>query len=141
MVKCLSTAKTLEMSKIMGNLQENLPIYIRIVEGVKEAILSGQIKEEGQIASTTYLSKTYNINIATVNKAINILVDEGLVYKKRGIGMFVKKGATKILVNERRKQFKDNYVKATLIEAKRLNYSIEELQEIVKSAYEEINKN
>ena len=125
----------------MGNLQENLPIYIRIVEGVKEAILSGQIKEEGQIASTTYLSKTYNINIATVNKAINILVDEGLVYKKRGIGMFVKKGATKILIDERRKLFKENYVKATLIEAKRLNYSIEELQEIVKSAHEEINKN
>ena len=125
----------------MGNLQENLPIYIRIVEGIKEAILSGQIKEEGQIASTTYLSKTYNINIATVNKAINILVDEGLVYKKRGIGMFVKKGATKILIDERRKQFKENYVKATLVEAKRLNYSIEELQEIVNSAHDEINKN
>lgn len=121
----------------MGNLQENLPIYIRIVEGVKDAILSGQIKEEGQIASTTYLSKNYNINIATVNKALNVLVDEGLVYKKRGIGMFVKKGAIKILVDERRKSFKDNYVKATLIEAKRLNYSIEELQEIVKEAYEE----
>ena len=121
----------------MGNLQENLPIYIRIVEGVKEAILSGQLKEEGQIASTTYLSKKYNINIATVNKALNVLVDEGLVYKKRGIGMFVKKGATKILVDERRKLFKDNYVKATLIEAKRLNYSVAELQEIVKEAYEE----
>ena len=121
----------------MGNLQENLPIYIRIVEGVKDAILSGEIKEEEQIASTTYLSKTYNINIATVNKALNVLVEEGLVYKKRGIGMFVKKGATKILVDERRKLFKDNYVKATLIEAKRLNYSVEELQGIVKAAFEE----
>ena len=124
----------------MGNLQENLPIYIRIVEGVKDAILSEKVKEEEQIASTTYLSKTYNINIATVNKALNVLVEEGLVYKKRGIGMFVKKGATKILVNERRKMFKDNYVKATLIEAKRLNYSVEELQEIVKAAFEETNK-
>lgn len=122
----------------MGNLQENLPIYIRIVEGVKEAILSGQVKEEGQIASTTYLSKTYNINIATVNKALNVLVDEGLVYKKRGIGMFVKKGATKILINERRKLFKENYVKATLVEAKRLNYSVEDLQKIVQDAFEEI---
>ena len=121
----------------MGNLQENLPIYIRIVEGVKDAILSGELKEEGQIASTTYLSKKYNINIATVNKALNVLVEEGLVYKKRGIGMFVKKGATKILVDERRKLFKDNYVKATLIEAKRLNYSVEELQGIVKAAFEE----
>ena len=124
----------------MDNLAESLPIYVRIVEGVKEALLNGQLKEEGQIPSTTYLSKEYKINIATVNKAINILVDEGLVYKKRGIGMFVKKGALTDLIKERRKTFKDRYVKATLIEAKRLNYSVEELQNIVKEAYEEAEK-
>ena len=122
-----------------NNLAENLPIYIRIVEGVKEAILSGELKEEGQLPSTTYLSKKYNINIATVNKAINMLVDEDFVYKKRGIGMFVKKGALKALINERKKTFKERYVKATLIEAKRLNISIEELQNIVKEAYKETN--
>ena len=115
----------------MDNLAESLPIYIRIVQGIKDAILNGQIKEEEQIASTTYLSKEYKINIATVNKALNILVDEGLVYKKRGIGMFVKKGAVKTLIKQRRKYFKDRYVKATLIEAKRLCITIEELQEIV----------
>lgn len=124
----------------MDNLAESLPIYVRIVEGVKEALLNGQLKEEGQIPSTTYLSKEYKINIATVNKAINILVDEGLVYKKRGIGMFVKKGALTDLIKERRKTFKDRYVKATLIEAKRLNYTVEELQNIVKEAYEEAEK-
>lgn len=124
----------------MDNLAESLPIYVRIVEGVKEALLNGQLKEEGQIPSTTYLSKEYKINIATVNKAINILVDEGLVYKKRGIGMFVKKGAITDLIKERRKTFKDRYVKATLIEAKRLNYTVEELQSIVKEAYEEAEK-
>ena len=122
-----------------NNLAENLPIYIRIVEGVKEAILSGELKEEGELPSTTYLSKKYNINIATVNKAINMLVDEDFVYKKRGIGMFVKKGALKTLINERKKTFKERYVKATLIEAKRLNISIEELQIIVKEAYKETN--
>ena len=122
----------------MANLQESLPIYIRIIEGVKDAILNGQLKEEGQVPSTTYLSKEYNINIATVNKALNCLVDEGLVYKKRGIGMFVKKGAKQQLINQRRKQFKDWYVKATLIEAKRLGFTSEELQEIVKEAYNEI---
>ena len=122
----------------MANLQESLPIYIRIVEGVKDAILNGQLKEEGQVPSTTYLSKEYNINIATVNKALNCLVDEGLVYKKRGIGMFVKKGAKQQLINQRRKEFKDWYVKATLIEAKRLGFTSEELQEIVKEAYNEI---
>lgn len=121
----------------MKNLSENLPIYIRITERVKDAILSGEIKEEGQLPSTTFMSKEYGINIATVNKAVNILVDEGLVYKKRGIGMFVKKGAINQLVTERRKVFKELYVKATLIEAKRLNISVEELQAIVKESYDE----
>lgn len=123
----------------MADLAESLPIYIRIVEGVKDAILNGELKEEQQLPSTTYLSKTYNINIATVNKAINMLVDEGLAYKKRGIGMFVKKGALKTLINERRKVFKERYVKATLIEAKRLNIGVEELQQIVKEVFEEKN--
>lgn len=121
----------------MKNIEENLPIYIRIVEGVKDAILSGELKEESQIPSTTYLSKNYNINIATVNKALNILVEDDLIYKKRGIGMFIKKGAVKKLIQQRRQVFKDYYVKATLIEAKRLNFTVEELQEIVKEAYEE----
>ena len=122
----------------MENLAESLPIYVRIVQGIKDAILNGQIKEESQIASTTYLSKEYKINIATVNKALNILVDEGLVYKKRGIGMFVKKGALNQLIQERRKVFKERYIVATLIEAKRLNYSESELQELVKEAFEEM---
>lgn len=122
----------------MENLAESLPIYVRIVEGIKDAILSEQLKEEQQIPSTTYLSKEYSINIATVNKAINVLVDEGLVYKKRGIGMFVAKGAVKTLIAERRKVFKERYIKATLVEAKRLHFEVEELQEIVKEVFEEM---
>ena len=122
----------------MENLAESLPIYIRIVQGIKDAILNGQIKEEQQIASTTYVSKEYKINIATVNKAMNILVNEGYVYKKRGIGMFVKKGALNQLIEERRKVFKERYIVATLIEAKRLNYTEKELQALVKEAYEEM---
>lgn len=122
----------------MDNLAESLPIYIRIVEGIKEAILSGQLKEEQQLPSTTHLSKEFSINIATVNKAINILVDEELVYKKRGIGMFVAKGALKTLISERKKVFKERYIKATLVEAKRLNIGVEELQGIVKEVFKEM---
>ena len=122
----------------MENLAESLPIYVRIVQGIKDAILNKELKEESQITSTTYLSKQYKINIATVNKAMNILVDEGLVYKKRGIGMFVKTGALTKLIEERRKVFKERYIVATLKEAKRLNYSEKELQELVKEAFMEI---
>ena len=95
----------------MENLANSLPIYIRIVEGVKDAILEGKVKEESQLASTTYLSKQYNI---------------------------VKTGALTKLIEERRKVFKERYIVATLKEAKRLNYSEKELQELVKEAFMEI---
>ena len=125
----------------MKNLNEALPIYVRIVQGIKESILSRKLKEEEQIPSTTYLSNTYKININTVNKAINVLMDEGLIYKKRGIGMFVKTGALKQLVKEGRETFKDYYVKATIIEGIRLQYTDQELINIFKEVYSEVNNN
>ena len=125
----------------MTNLNDALPIYVRIEQGIKDSILSGKLKEEDKIPSTTYLSNTYKINITTVNKAINVLVDEGLVYKKRGIGMFVKTGALEKLINDRRETFKQYYVKATIIEGMRLKYSLKELEEISKEVYEEVMNN
>lgn len=122
----------------MSDLIEKLPIYIRIVEGVKNAIIVGDIKEEGQIPSTTTISQGYSINILTVNKANNILVDEGIIYKKRGVGLFVKKGAKEKLIKQRKKVFKEQYIKAALLEAKKLNIGAEELQKIVGEAFNEI---
>ena len=122
----------------MGNLSDALPIYIRIVKEIQDLILSGTLKEEERLPSTTYISKTYDINIITVNKAINLLVDEGLAYKKRGIGMFVKQGAKAQLIQQRRETFKQYYAKATILEAIRLGYTKEELIDIFQESYEEI---
>lgn len=122
----------------MSDLIEKLPIYIRIVEGVKNAIIVGDIKEEEQIPSTTTISQSYSINILTINKANNILVDEGIIYKKRGVGLFVKKGAKEKLIKQRKKVFKEQYIKAALLEAKKLNIGVEELQKIVGEAFNEI---
>ena len=72
-----------------------------------------------------------------MNKAVNVLVAQGVAFKKRGIGMFVCEGVVDKLIEERRNSFKQNYVKATLKEAKRLRYSIEDLQRIVKEVFEE----
>lgn len=122
----------------MSDLIEKLPIYIRIVEGVKNAIIVGDLKEEEQIPSTTTISQGYSINILTINKANNILVDEGIIYKKRGVGLFVKKGAKEKLIKQRKKVFKEQYIKAALLEAKKLNIGVEELQKIVGEAFNEI---
>ena len=121
----------------MDIINETIPIFARIAEGIKDHILSGDIKEGEQIASTTQISKEYNINIATVNKGINVLVSEGVVFKKRGIGMFVADGAVKKLIEERRKVFKERYIAGTLQEAKRLRYTVEELQKMVAEVYAE----
>ena len=122
----------------MENLSESLPIYIRIVKEIKDLILSGALKEEERLPSTTYISNKFDINILTVNKAINMLVDQGLAYKKRGIGMFVKKGAKEQLIKERRETFRQYYAKATIMEAIRLGYSKEDLINIFRESYEEL---
>lgn len=124
----------------MEKYSENLSIYVRIAEGIKDHILSGDLKEGEQVISTTQLSSEYNISIATVNKGINLLVADGYLFKKRGIGMFVKEGAVERLIEERRKAFRDNYVKSLLIEAQRLRYSPEELQAIVVEVYRSENQ-
>lgn len=119
----------------MDVINENIPIFARIAEGIKDHILMGDVKEGEQLMSTTQLSKEFNINIATVNKGVNVLVSEGIVFKKRGIGMFVAEGAVDKLIEERRKVFKERYIIATLEEAKRLRYTVEELQQMVAEVY------
>ena len=121
----------------MNAIIESIPIFAKITEGVKDHILMGDIKEGEQITSSTQLSREYNINIATVNKAINILVAEGIVFKKRGIGMFVSEGAVEKLIAERRKVFEESHVIELLREAKRLRYTEQDLQQIVSSIYNE----
>lgn len=118
-------------------VSDSIPIYVRIAEGIKEHILSGDLKEGEQIISTSQLSREYNISIPTVNKGINLLVAEGVVFKKRGIGMFVSEGAVKQLIRARRKTFKQNYIMSLLDEADRLKYTLDELQQIVMEAYKE----
>lgn len=124
----------------MNVIIENIPIFARIAEGIKDHILMGDIKEGDQLPSTTQLSNEYDINIATVNKGINVLVSEGVVFKKRGIGMFVAEGAVKKLKAERRKTFKETFLRTFLDEADRIGYTNEELQKMVVDMIEERDK-
>ncbi len=123
----------------MNIINESIPIYARIAEGIKDRILSGDFKEGEQLPSTTQISKEFDINISTVNRAVNVLVSEGVAFKKRGIGMFVADGAVERLIDERRKMFRENYIQATLVEAKRLRYSVEDLQTMVAEIYKKIS--
>ena len=75
------------------NTQSEIPIYLQIAAGLEDGIFIGAYPEETQVPSTTELSVALQINPATVLKGINRLVEEGILYKKRGVGMFVSQGA------------------------------------------------
>ncbi|MDX5680699.1 GntR family transcriptional regulator [Clostridioides difficile] len=115
--------------KLVLNNEE--PIFIQIARAIEDEILSNGIKEEEQVPSTTELSKLYKINPATVLKGINILVDQNILYKKRGIGMFVSDGAKTIIKEARKENFKHNFVKNLLQEANKLEINREELVDII----------
>lgn len=117
------------------NFEDEKPIFMQIAEGVEDAILTEAFQEEGQIPSITEFSVTYKINPATALKGINMLVEEGIVYKKRGVGMFVAVGAVEKLRQKRKDQFFEHYISGMIEEAKRLNISDEELLGMVERGY------
>lgn len=112
------------------------PIFLQISEGIEDAVVSGAFPEGGQIPSITEFSVMYKINPATANKGINLLVDKGIVFKKRGVGMFVENGAAEKLRGERRDEFFDNYIAKLVEEAKRLGLSASDIVEMVGRGFE-----
>ena len=85
------------------------PIFVQIAEQLEDGILSGAFPEETQLPSTTEISVTYKLNPATALKGINLLVESGVVYKKRGLGMFVTEGAARCWQEEKRGILREFY--------------------------------
>ncbi len=119
----------------MLQLQEGRPIFCQIAESIEDAILSGAFPEESQIPSITEFSVRYQINPATALKGINLLVEDGIVYKKRGLGMFVSSGALERLRQRRKQKFYDDYVRKLIAEAVRLQISQEEIIHMIERGY------
>ncbi len=117
-------------------LSQEKSIYIQIREMIENDILRDILLEEERVPSTNELAKAYAINPATAAKGVNLLVDEGILYKKRGIGMFVAGGAKEKIAARRRERFFDDYVKSLLREAKSLGITREELIEMLRRADE-----
>lgn len=109
------------------------PLFVQIRELIEDQIVNDQLKEGDQAPSTNQLVNFYKINHATVSKGITQLVDEGILFKKRGIGMFVAEGAKKTLVQQRKKAFVENYVTGLVQEAAKLGITEEEIIELIKS--------
>lgn len=116
-------------------ISDEKPIFIQIADSLKDAIISGTYAEETQIPSITEYSVMYKINPATALKGINILVDDGLLYKKRGIGMFVSAGAKEKLLGEAQNVFFDEKVMPVVRDAKKLNIELNELLKMMERGY------
>lgn len=113
------------------------PIFLQLSQGLEDEILSGVYREGGQIPSITELAASYKINPATALKGINLLVDAGIVYKKRGIGMFVSQGALQLLKEKRQDEFFQQYVLPMVQEAKRLSIQPETLRDWIERGFAE----
>ena len=114
-------------------LSQNKSIYLQVSEMIETDILRGILLEEERVPSTNEIAKLYTINPATAAKGINLLVDEGILYKKRGIGMFVAEGAKEHIIEKRKDAFYENYVKGLLEEARSLGISSEELVDMIRT--------
>src|SRR6266496_786143 len=74
-------------------IDENRPIFVQIAERIETDMIAGELAEEAQVPSTNQFASFYQINPATAAKGVNLLVDQGMLYKKRGLGMYVAPGA------------------------------------------------
>ena len=115
-------------------LTQEKSIYIQIKEMIEDDILRDVLLEEERVPSTNELARLYAINPATAAKGVNLLVDEGILYKKRGIGLFVATGAKAQIQGKRREQFYDNYVKSLMAEAMSLGITKKELVAMILDA-------
>ncbi|MEO8262010.1 MAG: GntR family transcriptional regulator [Pseudolysinimonas sp.] len=113
-------------------MDESRPIFQQIAEQIENDIISGVLPEETQVPSTNEFAAFHRINPATAGKGVNLLVDTGILYKKRGIGMFVAQGARARLVDQRRDQFRDQYVQPLLVEAEKLGITPQELSSMIE---------
>ncbi len=112
-------------------VEEGRALFLQIAESVEDAIIDGSLHEESQAPSTNELAAFYRINPATAAKGVNMLVDKGVLYKRRGIGMFVAPGARDRLLDERRTAFADRYVEPLLAEARKLGLGPADLTALI----------
>ncbi len=113
-------------------IEEGRALFLQIAESVEDSIVDGSLAEETQAPSTNELAAFYRINPATAAKGVAMLVDKDVLYKRRGIGMFVAPGARQRLLEERRAAFADRYIDPLLAEARTLGLGADDLSALIR---------
>jgi len=115
-------------------IDEGKPIFVQIAEQLEDDIIDGVYPAETQVPSTNEFAAFHRINPATAGKGMGLLVDEGILYKKRGIGMFVTEGARERLIAKRRDAFPEEFVRPLLAEAAKLGIDSDQLTRMIETA-------
>jgi GntR family transcriptional regulator len=118
----------------MAGLDEGAPLFVQVADRLAGEIADGGLAEGERVPSTNELAAFYRINPATAAKGISMLADDGLLEKRRGIGMFVAAGARQRLLVRRRAEFVSRYIGPMLTEAARLGIDTDELFALIKEA-------
>lgn len=122
-------------------IEEGKPLFLQIAEQIEDSILDGSLEEESQAPSTNELAGFYRINPATAAKGVAMLTDKGVLYKRRGIGMFVAAGAKDLLLGERRAAFADRYIEPLIAEARTLGLGSDDLVALLHERATQIQQN
>jgi GntR family transcriptional regulator len=118
----------------MAGLDDGAPLFVQIAGRLSEDIADGVLAEGERVPSTNELAAYYRINPATAAKGIAMLTDDGLLEKRRGIGMFVAAGARARLLAERRQEFAERFVEPLVAEASRLGIDADELVSLIRES-------
>ncbi|MDD4156134.1 MAG: GntR family transcriptional regulator [Candidatus Cloacimonetes bacterium] len=119
----------------MNVFNNTKPLYLQLREKIEEAILDDVLKEEEAVPSIRNLSKIYEINPITVSNALSELVDSQILFKKRGIGIFVNKNAGQLIKKHRLEDFISNELKPALERAKLLDIDRDSLLNLINETY------
>jgi DNA-binding transcriptional regulator YhcF (GntR family) len=110
---------------------------MQVRERIEDQIINDELKEGEKAPSTSQLVNFYKINHLTVAKGVNQLVEEGILYRKRGIGTFVAEGAREILLQKRKESFFEEHVMDLVFEARKLGITEDEIVAFIKETEEE----
>lgn len=107
------------------------PLFRQIATLIEDSIVDGTLPEGDRAPSTNELAAFHSINPATARKGLNLLVEIGVLEKRRGIGMFVSDRARELIRERRRQAFAADYVAPLVDEAVRLGFDQKSLQDLI----------
>lgn len=116
---------------------DRAPIYRQIADQIRQDVVEGTLREDEQVMSTTQYATNFRINPATAAKAFTELIDEGVLYQKRGLGTFVRPGARERLLQHRRERYFEEVLQPVLDEARRIGIAASEIEAYLRRALRE----